>query len=235
MRVGVNLSAVLQGQMATCPSHVSGTAAACRRSHASCSAWCLQQEEGRKDARRRDRQHGLRTMWQNMWRNNNEGDPSGFMVSHLLSGLPVHGVLSTLSVDVQHGRLWRSAAESVMSRARFASLKRRLRLLESGWDLAHFCGLGRPHLRLMLQAQDQRAAVARELTNTRPLTGQYGAAAGPGSTSSMMDYVSTCCLQQIFGALHALRVPGACTTAEAERITNKALSHAAAAALLLAL
>ncbi len=108
-----------------------------------------------------------------------------------------------------------------MSRACLTSLKEGLRLLKSGWDIFHLCGLGRPHLRLMLQAQDQRAAVARELTNTRPLTGQYGAAAGPGSTSSMMDYVSTCCLavvsaqqactrhlQQSFAALNALRVPG---------------------------
>ena len=77
--------------MATCRSHVSGTSAACRGPHASCFAWCLQQEEGRKDARRRDRQHGLRTMWQNMWRNNNEGDPGGFMVSQPLNGLHVHG------------------------------------------------------------------------------------------------------------------------------------------------
>ena len=100
MRVGVILSADLQGQSATCPSQVDGMSAAGRRSQTSCSAWCLQQEEGRKDARRRDRQHGLRTMWQNMWRNNNEGDPSGFMVRHSLSGLHVHGVLSTLNVEV---------------------------------------------------------------------------------------------------------------------------------------
>ncbi len=42
-------------------------------------------------------------MWQNMWRNNNEGDPSGFMVSHWLNGLHVHGVQSMLSVEVQRG------------------------------------------------------------------------------------------------------------------------------------
>ena len=79
-----------------------------------------------------------------------------------------------------------------MSRACLASLKDGLRLLESGRELPRPCGLARPDLRLMLQAQDQRAAVARELTNTRPLTGQYGAAAGPGS-ANMMDYVSSCC------------------------------------------
>ena len=123
MRVDVNLSDDLQGRSATCPSQVDGTSAAGRRSQTSCSAWCLQQEEGRKDARRRDRQHGLRTMWQNMWRNNNEGDPNGFMVSHSLSGLPVHGVLSTLNMEVQHCPLRGSAAESVISSACRTSLR----------------------------------------------------------------------------------------------------------------